>query len=179
MYAVMKTYARTWLHPVLVLLTGVAAAQTYPVKPVRVVVGFAAGSSSDVTMRMLGPKLTELWGQSVVVDNRPGAGGNIAAEFVANAPPDGYTLLFPSASIAIAQSYYRKLQYDAVRDLAAVSLASSMPNLLCVNPSLPVKNVKELIALAKKKRGGLNYASAGIGGSTHLATALFMSMTRF
>lgn len=121
------------------LAAGTAGAQSYPVKPVRVVVGFAAGSSSDVTMRILGPRLTEIWGQSVVVDNRPGAGGNIAAEFVANAPADGYTILFPSASIAIAQSYYRKLQYNAVNDLAPISLASSMPNLLCISPALPVK----------------------------------------
>lgn len=153
-----------------------AAAQNYPAKPVRVVIGFAAGSSSDVTMRLLGPKLTELWGQQVVIDNRPGAGGNIAAEFVANAPPDGYTLLFPSASIAIAQSYYRKLQYDAVRDLAPVSLASSMPNLLCVNKSLPVKSVKELIALAKARPGELLYSSSGTGTSDHMATELLSYM---
>ena len=161
----------------LALAAGAAGAQGYPAKPVRVVVGFAPGSSSDVTMRILGPKLTELWGQSVIVDNRPGAGGNIAAEFVANAPPDGYTLLFPSASIAIAQSYYRKLQYNAVNDLAPVALASSMPNLLCVNPSLPVKSVRELIELAKSRPGEILYSSSGTGSSDHMATELFSYMT--
>jgi tripartite-type tricarboxylate transporter receptor subunit TctC len=152
-------------------------AQSFPAKPVRVVIGFAPGSSSDVTMRILGPKLTEIWGQSVVVDNRPGAGGNIAAEFVANAPPDGYTLLFPSASIAIAQSYYRKLQYNALQDLAPVALASAMPNLLCVNPSLPVRTVKDLIALAKSRAGEILYSSSGTGSSDHMATELFSYMS--
>jgi tripartite-type tricarboxylate transporter receptor subunit TctC len=165
----------------LVLLAAAAGssvvAQGYPVKPVRVVIGFAAGSSSDVTMRILGPKLTEIWGQSVVVDNRPGAGGNIAAEFVANAPPDGYTLLFPSASIAIAQSYYRKLPYNALQDFAPVTLASAMPNLLCVNPSLPVKSVQELIALAKSRPGEVMYSSSGTGSSDHMATELFSYMS--
>lgn len=160
----------------LIAAAGAAAAQGYPAKPVRVVVGFAAGSSSDVTMRILAPKLTEVWGQSVIVDNRPGAGGNIAAQFVASAPPDGYTLLFPSASIAIAQSYYRKLPYNAVTDLAPVALASSMPNLLCVNPSLPVKSVKELIALAKTRPGDILYSSSGAGSSDHMATELFSHM---
>ena len=160
----------------LIAAAGAAAAQGYPAKPVRVVVGFAAGSSSDVTMRILAPKLTEVWGQSVIVDNRPGAGGNIAAQFVAGAPPDGYTLLFPSASIAIAQSYYRKLPYNAVTDLAPVALASSMPNLLCVNPSLPVKSVKELIALAKSRPGEILYSSSGAGSSDHMATELFSHM---
>lgn len=160
----------------LIAAAGAAAAQGYPAKPVRVVVGFAAGSSSDVTMRILAPKLTEVWGQSVIVDNRPGAGGNIAAQFVASAPPDGYTLLFPSASIAIAQSYYRKLPYNAVTDLAPVALASSMPNLLCVNPSLPVKSVKELIALAKTRPGDILYSSSGAGSSDHMATELFSYM---
>lgn len=160
----------------LIAAAGAAAAQGYPAKPVRVVVGFAAGSSSDVTMRILAPKLTEVWGQSVIVDNRPGAGGNIAAQFVASAPPDGYTLLFPSASIAIAQSYYRKLPYNAVTDLAPVALASSMPNLLCVNPSLPVKSVKELIALAKTRPGEILYSSSGAGSSDHMATELFSHM---
>ena len=156
---------------------GGAVAQAYPAKPVRVVIGFAAGSSSDVTMRILGPRLTEIWGQSVVVDNRPGAGGNIAAEHVANAPPDGYTLLFPSASIAIAQSYYRKLQYNALQDLAPVALASAMPNLLCVNPALPVRSVKELIALAKSRPGEILYSSSGTGSSDHMATELFSYMS--
>lgn len=160
----------------LIAAAGAAAAQGYPAKPVRVVVGFAAGSSSDVTMRILAPKLTEVWGQSVIVDNRPGAGGNIAAQFVASAPPDGYTLLFPSASIAIAQSFYRKLQYNAVTDLAPISMASSMPNVLCVNPSLPVKSVKELIALAKSRPGEILYSSSGTGSSDHMATELFSRM---
>ena len=173
----MNSCARSCGYAALALISGAAAAQSYPVKPVRVVVGFAAGSSSDVTMRILGPRLTEIWGQSVVVDNRPGAGGNIAAEFVANAPADGYTILFPSASIAIAQSYYRKLQYNAVNDLAPIALASSMPNLLCISPALPVKSVKELIALAKSRPGDILYSSSGTGSSDHMATELFSHLT--
>src|SRR5688572_26515192 len=151
-------------------------AQTYPSKPVRIVIGFAAGSSSDVTARVLGPKLNELWGQSVVVDNRPGAGGNIAAEHVANAAPDGYTLLFPSSSIAIAQSYYRKLQYNAVKDFAPVTQVTAMPNILCVNAVLPVKSVKELIALAKQRPNELLFSSAGNGSSDHMGAELFAYM---
>ena len=159
------------------LLSGAPAhAQSYPAKPVRVVIGFAPGSSSDVTARLMSPKLGELLGQPVVVDNRPGAAGNIAAEYVASAPPDGYTLLFPSASIAIGQSYYRKLNYSATRDLAPVSLATSMANLLCVNPGLPVKSLKELIALAKSRPGEVMYSSAGTGSSDHMSTELLAYM---
>jgi tripartite-type tricarboxylate transporter receptor subunit TctC len=153
-----------------------ASAQTYPNKPIKIVVPFAAGGTTDLLARAVGAELQKSLGQSVIVDNRPGAGGNIAAEFVANAPPDGYTLLFPSASIAIAQSYYRKLQYNAVNDLAPVALASSMPNLLCVNPSLPVKSVRELIELAKSRPGEILYSSSGTGSSDHMATELFSYM---
>jgi tripartite-type tricarboxylate transporter receptor subunit TctC len=155
------------------LLTGsIAQAQSYPAKPVRVVIGFAAGSSSDVVARIISPKLTELLGQTVVVDTRPGAAGNVAAEHVAKSAPDGYTLLFPSASIAIGQSYYRQLGYSATRDLLPVSMATSMANLLCVNPSLPVKSLKELIALSKSRPGEVMYSSAGTGSADHMSTEL-------
>ena len=153
-----------------------AHAQGYPTKPIRLVVGFTPGGGVDINARLLAPKLTEYLGQNVIVDNRPGAGTNIANEFVARAPPDGYTLLVNTAAVVINLSLYRKVSYD-IRDLAPVSLFSQAPNILTVHPSLPVKNVKDLIALAKAKPGAMNYSSAGSGTTQHLTAELFKLRT--
>ncbi|MEO7726136.1 MAG: tripartite tricarboxylate transporter substrate binding protein [Burkholderiales bacterium] len=163
------------------LMTGAASASAadYPEKPVRFVVGFTPGGPSDLVARLLGQKLAEMWGQQVVIDNRAGAGGNIAAELVAKAPGDGYTLLLGNNSIlATNAALYGKLAYDPVKDFAPVILVASQPNILVVHPSLPVRSVKELIALAKSKPGQLNYASSGSGAAAHLSGELFKTMAR-
>jgi tripartite-type tricarboxylate transporter receptor subunit TctC len=152
-------------------------AQTFPAKTIRIVVGYTAGGTADLVSRLVARSMSEKVGQQVFVDNRPSAGGLLANELVANATPDGYTLLLANSSFAYLPSLYTKLNFDTRKDFVPVALVATTQNLLVVHPAVPVKNVKELIALAKRKRGGLNYASAGIGGSTHLATALFMSMT--
>jgi tripartite-type tricarboxylate transporter receptor subunit TctC len=154
-----------------------ANAQSYPVKPVRAIVGFAAGSSTDVAMRLISPRLGELLGQTVIVDNRAGAGGNIAAEVTAKAAADGYTILFANGGIAIAQSYYTKLEYNALKDLAPVALVTSMPHIACSNISFPARSIRELIALAKTRPNEIMYSSAGIGNSDHMAVELFAYMT--
>ena len=154
-----------------------AHAQQFPAKTIRIVVGYTAGGTADLVSRLIARSLSEKVGQQVFVDNRPSAGGLLANELVANAAPDGYTLLLANSSFAYLPALYTKLNFDTRKDFAPVALVATTQNLLVVHPAVPVKNVKDLIALAKKKRGGLNYASAGIGGSTHLATALFMSMT--
>lgn len=154
-----------------------AAAQAYPVKPVRMIVGFSPGGSTDVTARIIAQKMTEAWRQQVIVENRPGAGGNIGAEAVAKAPPDGYTLLVATTGVmAINHRLYRTLPYDAVRDFAPVTQIGSLPLILIVHPSLPVKSVKDLIALAKAKPGQLSYASSGVGGATHMTAEIFRMM---
>ena len=155
-----------------------ALSQNYPAKPVRVLIGFAAGSSTDVLMRIIGPKLSEGWGNQVIVDNRPGAGGNIAAEMVAKANADGYTLLFANGGIAIAPSLYKHLQYNARTDLVPVVLTTLMPHIVCVNPSLPVKSVSDLIALARSRPEQVLFSSAGVGNSDHMATELFAYMAK-
>ena len=152
------------------------AAQRYPDHPIRFVVGFSAGGNSDIVARLLGQKVSQYVGQPVIVDNRPGAASNIAAEIVAKAPPDGYTILLGSISLATNATLYTKLNYDALRDLAAVTQLSVNPYMLVIHPSLPVKNVKELIALAKAKPGYLSYASAGSGSGAHLFAELFRDM---
>jgi tripartite-type tricarboxylate transporter receptor subunit TctC len=153
------------------------AAQQYPTKPVRMIIGFPAGSSSDVVGRIVAQKLGEGLGQNVVFENRPGAGANIAAEVVAKSPPDGYTTLYANTGIAVAYSAYAKLGYDALRDLAPVGQAAAGPHLLIINPALPVKSVKDLIALAKARPREMNVASSGAGNSDHFAYELFRSMT--
>ena len=152
-------------------------AQTFPAKSIRIVVGYTAGGTADLVSRLVAKTMSETIGQQVYVDNRPSAGGLLANELVANAPPDGYTLLLANSSFAYIPALYTKLTFDTRKDFAPVVLVATTQNLLVVHPAVPARNVKELIALAKRKSGGLNYASAGIGGSTHLATALFMSMT--
>jgi tripartite-type tricarboxylate transporter receptor subunit TctC len=158
-----------------VLQTGYA--QTYPSRPVRVIVGFTPGGGVDINARMLAPKLAEYLGQQFLVENRPGAGTNIANEMVAKAPADGYTLLCTTAALAINMSLYSKLPFDALRDFVPISVFSESPNVLVVNTKLPVTNVKELIALAKKEPGKLNYSSAGVGTTQHLSAELLKLRT--
>ena len=150
-------------------------AQTYPAQPIRLIVGFQAGGATDIAARAIGKKLTESLGQSVIVDNRAGAAGNIAADIVAKAAPDGYSLLMANATIAIP-SLYAKLPFDVNKDLLPISLIAIGPSLLVVHPSLPVNSVKQLIALAKAKPKQLLYGSGGLGNSTHLAMVLFTEM---
>ena len=155
-----------------------AHAQSYPAKPIRFVVGFTAGGASDITSRIIGQKLTEHFGQPVIIDNRAGASGTIAAAIVARAPPDGYTLLSGATSIlAINPGLYAKLEYDPVKDFAPVSQTVSMPQLLVVHPAVKAVTLKELLALAKAKPGELNYSSSGTGSSSHLAMELLKFMT--
>ncbi|HYC47254.1 MAG TPA: tripartite tricarboxylate transporter substrate binding protein [Burkholderiales bacterium] len=153
-----------------------AAEPAFPTKPVRVLVGFSPGGGTDVAVRIIGKKLSELWGQQVVVDNRPGAGGLIAFDIVAKANPDGYTLLASSPSFAIQPGLTPKLPYDPIRDFAPITMASASPYVLVSNPAVEAKTVKELIALAKASPGKLNYASGGIGSAQHLVTELFRLM---
>ena len=155
-----------------------AHAQNYPSKSIRFVVPFAPAGGSDLVARTVAMKITEALGQTVIVDNRAGAAGSIGADIAAKSPPDGYTLLLGSnGPLAINPSLYAKLPYDAARDFAPVSLVTVMPFLLVTHPSLPVKSVKDLIALAKAKPGQLNYGSPGNGSTTHLANELLKSMT--
>jgi tripartite-type tricarboxylate transporter receptor subunit TctC len=155
---------------------GGALAQTYPDHPVRVVVPFPAAGGTDILARLLLQRMAERLGANFVIDNRAGAGGTIGTEIVAKAAPDGYTILVASSSHTINPSVYKKIGYDPARDFAPVTLIASGPGLLVVHPSVPAKNVKELIALAKSKPGQLIYASAGNGTPPHLAAELFKSM---
>jgi tripartite-type tricarboxylate transporter receptor subunit TctC len=137
----------------------------------------SSGGGVDINARLLAPELSKQFGHQFIVDNRPGAGTNIANEYVAKAPPDGYTLLMNTAAIAINMSLYKKVNFDALKDFAPVSVFSQSPNILTVHPSLPIKNVKDLIALAKSKPGGMNYSSAGSGTTQHLTGELFKLRT--
>jgi tripartite-type tricarboxylate transporter receptor subunit TctC len=156
------------------LLTTVtpSAAQPYPVKPLRILVGFAPGGGIDISARTLAPALSAALGQQVIVDNRPGAGSNIAIEIAAKSPPDGYTLLLASSALAINPSLYGKLAYDPVRDLAPIALTGGMSNILVVHPVLPPVTLAEFVALAKRRPGQISYATPGAGSSAHLAGEL-------
>jgi tripartite-type tricarboxylate transporter receptor subunit TctC len=154
-------------------VSATANAQQFPIKPVRLLIQFSPGGAPDLIARSLGQKLTESWGQQVVVDSRPGAGGNIALEICARAAPDGYTLAVVSPTIVINPSLYRDINLNPSKDFTAITLAGTLPNILMVHPSLPVRSVKELIALAKARPGQLNYSTSGVGTSTHLAAELF------
>jgi tripartite-type tricarboxylate transporter receptor subunit TctC len=154
-----------------------AYAQNYPSRPVKLVVGFPPGGGVDINARLLAPKLSEYLGQQFVVDNKPGAGTNIANELVAKAPPDGYTLLLTSPALAINMSLYSKLPFDTLRDFAPVSMISESPNVLVVPAALPVANLQALVARAKAMPGKLNYSSAGPGTSQHLAGVLLTMRT--
>lgn len=152
------------------------AAGGFPGRPIRIVVGFTPGGVPDVTARLIAQKLTENWKQQVVVDNRAGAGGTIAAQIVANANPDGYTLLSVSNAHAVAPAIYAKLPYDTLKDFAGITMTASGPALLLVAPALGVKSARDLIALAKSKPGQLNFSSAGVGSGTHFGAELFKNM---
>jgi tripartite-type tricarboxylate transporter receptor subunit TctC len=154
-------------------MSGVAAAQGWPQKPVRMVVAYAAGGSNDVIARYLGQRLTAQTGQQVIVENRPGAGSNIGSDFVAKAAPDGYTLLMGSSANAVNASLYTVMPYNPLKDIAAVTLVGTSPNVLVVHPSLPVRTVKEFITLAKGRPGAITFASSGTGGAMHLSGELF------
>lgn len=169
-------FSRCIAFGVLLVTAGAVCAQAYPSKPVRILIGFTAGSSIDVVARILTQKLTETWKQPVIIDNRVGAGGNVAADAVAKAAPDGHMLLNANAGLAISAAFYRKLPYDALKDLRPITQVVAQPHVLAVNPSLPVNSVKELIALAKARPGQLSFASAGVGNSDHMAGELFKWM---
>lgn len=165
------------LAAALAAAAGNAIGQSYPIKPIRFIVPYAPGGPTDLLARILGQKLTEAWGQPVVVENRAGANGNIGAEAVARSAADGYTLFLGNTSIlTINPHLYKKLSYDATRDFAPVSLVVAAPLVLVVHPSLPAHNVRQLIALAKSRPGQMNFASAGSAGIAHLAGELFKSM---
>jgi tripartite-type tricarboxylate transporter receptor subunit TctC len=150
----------------------------YPEKPIRIVVAYTPAGATDILARTVGQKLNEVWGQPVIIDNRPGANGNIGTEYAAKATPDGYTILMVTAGThGINPSLYRKLGFDAVKDFAAVSLVAMVPNIFVVNNSLPAKDVREFIAYAKANPGKLNYGSPGNGSTAHLSMELFKSMT--
>jgi len=155
------------------LIAGVASGQGYPNKPVKLVVPFTAGSATDILARTIGQKLTELWGQPVVVDNRPGAGGTIGAALVAKSPPDGYSLLVHSAAQAYNPAIYPSLSYDTVKDFIDVVPLAGQPNLLVVAPATGYKTVADLIAAGKARPGQLNYGSAGTGSGTHINAEKF------
>jgi tripartite-type tricarboxylate transporter receptor subunit TctC len=153
--------------------SGAALAQNFPTKPIRIIVPYAPGGTSDILSRLTGVEITKAWGQQVIVENRPGANGNLGAELVAKAVPDGYTLLLCDVgALSISPSLY-KLTFDPAKDFAPVTMIAYSPHLLVVHPSLPVKTTKELIALAKARPGQLNFAASGIGGAPHLAGVEF------
>ncbi len=156
----------------------VVQAQSYPAKPVRIIIPFPPGGNTDIYARPIAAKMGELYGHQMVVDNRPGAGGSIGMQIAAAQPPDGYTLVWGSTSThGVGPNVYKKLPYDAVADFEPVILTVIAQNILVVHPSVPAKNVRELIALAKAKRGGLSFASSGNGTISHLAGELFRTMT--
>jgi tripartite-type tricarboxylate transporter receptor subunit TctC len=162
------------------LLAGAAApgwAQGYPNKPVRILVGYAPGGGTDIMARAIGTKLTDTLKQQFVIENRPGANANIAAKLAADAPADGYTILFMSVAHIMSKPVYKNLGYDIERDFVPITVVTNVPNVLCLHPSLPVKNVKELIALAKAKPGTLTYATSGVGSPEHFAGEMFKMMT--
>ena len=178
----MKLPRRQFLHlaagaAALSVLSGIARAQAYPSRPIRWVVGFAPGGATDIIARLMGQWLSERLGQSVVIENRPGAGSNLATEVVVNAPPDGYTLLLVGPSHAVNATLYPKLNYNFIRDIAPIASISREPLVMVVNPSVPAKTVAEFIAYAKANPGKLNMASSGIGTSVHVGGELFKMMT--
>jgi len=154
------------------------AAQTYPQKPIKIVVPYPAGGTSDILARAIGVKLTESLGQPVIVDNKPGANGNVGADIVAKSPPDGYTLLLADiGALAISPSVYPALPFDPTKDFAPVTMVAYSPHILVVHPSIPAASVKDVIALAKSKPGKLNFAISGVGGAPHLAGVEFALRT--
>jgi tripartite-type tricarboxylate transporter receptor subunit TctC len=168
---------RILVASIALIMAGVVSAQSYPARQVRIVVPFPPGGTSDILARTIGARLSEPLGQPVVVENRPGAGGNIAADHVAKSAPDGYTLIMGTSSLAISQSLYKKLTYNLVQDFAPITQAVNYTNLLVVHPSAGVSNVAELLALAKAKPGALSYGTAGNGTPPHMTGELFKAYT--
>lgn len=174
----MRAIRKSMLFLLLAAGCATALAQSYPARPIRIIVAYTPAGTTDILARAIGHKMTERWGQPVIVENRPGANGNIGTEIAARATPDGYTLLMATAAThGINNTLYRKLSWDAVRDFAPISLVAIVPNLLVVNNALPVKTVKELIAYAKANPGKLNFGSPGNGATAHLSMELLQSMT--
>src|SRR5688500_4000004 len=159
--------------PLAALFSVVASAQTYPSKPIRIIVPFTPGSATDVMARIVGERLHAAWGQPVFVENKPGAGGSIGIRDTARADPDGYTLAVVSSGHAVNHVLYKDLGYDTLRDLSAVAMLGNLPSVLIVPPTLPVNSVKELIAMLKAKPGQYNYATAGVGSGAHVSTEKF------
>ena len=157
---------------------GVVAAQDYPAKPIRWVIPYPTGGTSDFLARLIGQKLTEAWGQTVVIDNRTGANGNIGTEVAAKAAPDGYTMILVASTFTMNPAVYPKLPFNSEKDFAAVTTLLWQPYLLAVHPSLPVATVKQLVDLARAKPGEINYGSGGSGNATHIAAELFASMAK-
>ena len=174
-------FIRTAMLSIVALLastTAIAQHAGYPTKPIRIVVAYTPAGATDILARTIGQKLTEAWAQAVIIDNRPGANGNIGTEYAAKATPDGYTLLMVTAGThGINPGLYRKLGFDAVKDFAPVSLVAMVPNVFVVNNGVPSKDLKEFIAYAKANQGKLNYGSPGNGSTAHLSMELFKSMT--
>jgi len=176
--SILMTLIRTFGSALLALSPALnAEAQTFPAKAVRMIVPYAPGGSVDVLARMVAPKLAESMGQQVVVDNRPGASGNIGTELAVRAPADGYTVLLVTIPLVVNPSLYAKLPFDVARDLAPVSMIAAAPFVLVAHPSLPVQSVRDLIALAKQQPGKLNYPSGGNGTNSHIAAELFKNLT--
>ena len=172
-----RTVIRAALLAVVMIVPAVA--QSYPEKPLRLIVPFpGAGGGADFVGRVVGQKLAARLGQPVVIENRPGAAGNIGIDMAAKAQPDGHTLLIVTPSLTISPSLYKKLGYDPTKDLAPISLVSEVPNLFIVRPGLPVKTLGEFIDYARANPGKLNFGGSGIGSSTHLATVLFLSLAK-
>ena len=180
MFSTKSKAKRVWWRVCCVLcawsIAGAVAAQAYPTRPIRLIIPFGPGGGTDIIARMLSQKLSETWGQQVVVDNRPGGGGNIAAEISARAAPDGYTVFQLNAQNAVAVSLYKRLSYDVVRDFAPVTQLAKVSFILLVHPSVPAKTVQELIKLAKSQPGKLNFSSSGVGSTGHLSAELFKAM---
>jgi len=170
------------LYPVSIMLLaalcGGACAQNYPAKPVRILVGFAPGGGTDIMARAVGARLADALKQQFIVDNRPGANANLAAKLAAEAPADGYTILFMSVAHIMSKPVYKNLGYDIERDLTPITVVSNVPNVLVVHPSLPVKTVKDFIALARSKPGALTYGTSGVGSPEHFAGEMFKMMTK-
>ena len=169
---------RAALVAAVAVFAGAAGAQTYPNKPIRIIVPFTAGGTSDILARALGPHVTTAWGQPAIVENRTGANGNVGADFVAKSAPDGYTMLLSDVgALAINPSVYASMPFDPVKDFAPIVMVSYSPHVLAVHPSVPVNSVQELIAYAKANPGKMNFANSGTGGAPHLAGVEFAART--
>ena len=172
-----KTMSRQAGIAILFALAWPAHAQDYPARPIRIVLPFSPGGDTDLLARLLSKRFYEAFGQTAAVDNRPGAGGNLGAEIVAKSAPDGYTLMMSTASVAVNVSLYAKLPFDARRDFIPITQVASSPLAVTVHASVPAKSIRDIVALAKKTRGGLNFGSNGSGTTSHLALVMFNQMT--